>query len=125
MRFPRILFLTLHRGNAIVRKSNIAMSTTRTIPETTSSEFPAAEVEQRLRDAITRLGKDVAGMREPWEPLFDSLAVVNIVFVVEDVLPGLKVAPEKVVRKGGYQTVEEATADIVNRLRRMWEHRHH
>jgi hypothetical protein len=86
-----------------------------------ATAFPAAAVERRLRDAITRLGEDTAVMREPWEPTFDSLAVVNVVLVVEDALPGLKIAPEKVVRKGGYPNVDEAVRDITNRLRRQWE----
>jgi hypothetical protein len=60
-------------------------------------------------------------MREPWEPTFDSLAVVSVILVVEDVLPGLKIAPEKVVRRGGYPNVDEAVRDIVDRLRRQWE----
>lgn len=83
--------------------------------------FPASEVERRLRRAISQLGEDTSAMREPWEPTFDSLAVVNVVLVVEEALPGLKIAPEKVVRKGGYQSVDEAVRDVTGRLRRQWE----
>ena len=90
---------------------------------TTSRTFPAAEVERRLRSALVQLGEDTAAMREPWEPVFDSLAVVNIILVVEPALPGLKIAPEKVVRKGGYGSVDDAVTDIKNRLRRQWERR--
>ena len=91
--------------------------TTRSFPDTA---FPAALVESRLRHAITQLGQDIAVMKEPWEPMFDSLAVVNIIFVVEPVLPGVKIAPEKVVRKGGYATVDDAVRDITERLRRQY-----
>lgn len=100
------------------------MPTTSSTARSTTTAFPAAEVGRRLRDAITRLGEETAAIREPWEPTFDSLAVVSVVLVVEAVLPSLKIAPEKVVQKGGYKTVDEATSDITDRLRREWE-RHH
>ena len=100
------------------------MPATPTTARSTTTGFPAAEVERRLRDAITRLGEETAAIREPWEPTFDSLAIVGVLVCVEDLLPDLKIAPEKVVRKGGYKTVDEATSDITDRLRREWE-RHH
>ena len=97
------------------------MASTPSTSRSTVQVFPTAEVERRLRRAITQLGEDMSAMREPWEPTFDSLAVVNVVLVVEEVLPGLKIAPEKVVRKGGYPNVDEAVRDITSRLRRQWE----
>ena len=87
----------------------------------TTTAFPTAQVKRCLREAIARLGEDTAAIREPWEPTFDSLAVVNVVLIVEPLLPDLKIAPEKVVRKGGYETVDEATKDITDRLQREWE----
>jgi acyl carrier protein len=99
------------------------MMTTPSTARSSVKTFPANEVETRLRVAITRLGEDTSAMREPWEPQFDSLAVVNVVLVVESVLPDLKISPEKVVRKGGYATVEDAVNDITNRLRLQWERR--
>lgn len=100
------------------------MASASSTSRSTTTAFPTAQVEQCLREAIARLGEDTAAIREPWEPTFDSLAVVNVVLVVEPVLPNLKIAPEKVVRKGGYDTVDEATRDITDRLRREWERRH-
>src|ERR1700734_1756602 len=97
------------------------MATMPSTARSTTTAFPTAEVESRLRQAITRLGEDTSAMREPWEPNFDSLAVVNVILVVESALPGLTIAPEKVVRKGGYGTVDDAVDDITNRLRRQWE----
>ena len=97
-----------------------------TIPSTvrsTATAFPTVSVQDRLREVIARLGEDTSAMREPWEPMFDSLAVVSVILVVESELPGLPIAPEKVVRKGGYRTVDEAVDDITNRLRRQWERR--
>jgi hypothetical protein len=104
-----------------VRKSDKLMATIPTTARSTAMTFPTAEVEGRLRRAITQLGEDTSSMREPWEPTFDSLAVVNVVLVVESILPDLKIAPEKVVRKGGYANVDEAVRDITDRLRRQWE----
>ena len=83
--------------------------------------FPAAEVERRLREAIKRLAEDTSAVREPWEPTFDSLAIINVVLVVEEVLPDLRIAPEKVVRKGGYRNEDDAALDITERLRRQFE----
>ena len=100
------------------------MATTRSTARSNVQTFPTAEVEQRLRAAIMRLGEDTSAMREPWEPMFDSLAIVNVILVVEAVLPNLKIAPEKVVRKGGYAGIDDAVSDISNRLRLQWERRH-
>jgi hypothetical protein len=97
------------------------MATTPTTSRSSTKTFPAADVERKLRRAITRLGEDTSSMREPWEPTFDSLAVVNVISVVADDLPGLKIAPEKTVRKGGYPNVDEAVRDILDRLQRQWE----
>ena len=88
---------------------------------TPKTAFPTTVVSDALREAITRLGEITSAIREPWEPTFDSLAVVEVLVVIESVLPNLKIAPEKVVRKGGYMTVEEATNDITLRLQHEWE----
>jgi hypothetical protein len=92
-----------------------------TARSTTVTEFPTAQVEAELRRAITRLSEDTEGMREPWEPRFDSLAIVGIVIVVEKLIPGFKIEPDKVVRRGGYSTIDDAASDITNRVRRRWE----
>jgi hypothetical protein len=98
------------------------MAKTETLaPKTTS--FPKTAVENSLRKALKQLEDDTSAMREPWEPTFDSLAVVNVILVLESVLPGLKIAPEKVVRKGGYETSEQALQDIVSRIERQWNQR--
>jgi hypothetical protein len=103
----------------------MAIPSTSANAATTTATFPAAAVEAALRTAITQLEQDTAGMREPWEPNFDSLAVVNVIIVVERLLPGFTLEPEKVVRRGGYRTVDEAARDITERIRRRWERRHH
>ncbi len=95
-------------------------STTTSIRSRSTAVFPATEVETRLRSALDRLAKDIKGLREPWEPDFDSLAVVGIVLEVEDFFP-FTLAPEKIVRKGGYSDVDEAVSDMTARLHRQWE----
>ncbi len=91
-------------------------STTWTKKET----FPSPEVERRLRWGLSRLNDDTSAIREPWEPALDSLAVVGVLLLVEELLPDFRIAPEKVIRKGGYESVDDATRDIVNRLHNDW-----
>jgi hypothetical protein len=95
-------------------------STITSIRSRSVAAFPAAEIESRLRSALDQLAQDIKGMREPWEPDFDSLAVVGIVLVVEDLLP-FTLAPEKIVRKGGYSNRDEAVQDMSERLHRQWQ----
>jgi len=97
------------------------MSTTATTIGAHTSVFPKAQVKERLRIAVEKLGRDNAAMREPWEPVFDSLSVVGVVLVVESILPSLKIPPEKVVRKGGYSSINETVNDIADRVERIWE----
>lgn len=62
-------------------------------------------------------------MREPWEPDLDSLAIVDVILEIEEVVD-FDIPPEKVIRKGGYMTTDEAVQDIAGRLQRQWD-RHH
>jgi hypothetical protein len=96
------------------------MSTIRSIPSAPATTFPTGEVTARLHKEITRLWQDTAGIRELWQPALDSLAVAGIVSAVETLLANFKIAPEKVVRKGGYSSVEEAVDDVAKRLERQW-----
>ena len=90
---------------------------------TITTTFPTHEVEKRLRDALKRLARDNRGMREPWEPEFDSLAVVGIVLVLEDLFP-FPLAPEKIVKKGGYSSEDDAVQDMTMRSRGQWDKHH-
>jgi len=96
------------------------MSTTHSIPEVLPATFPKEEVKAKLRREFTRLDQDLTAMRDPWLPILDSMAIVGVMSAVESVVPGLEIAPEKVVRKGGYSTVEEAVDDVANRIQRRW-----
>jgi hypothetical protein len=83
------------------------------------SAFPAAEVERRLRVELTKVCDDASVLRPDWEPLLDSKCVVGAVLVIEDLFPSCMIPPDKVVRKGGYKSVDEALSDMLGRIRRL------
>jgi hypothetical protein len=83
------------------------------------SSFPVAEVKRRLTKELKKIADDNAVLRPEWEPVLDSKRVVGTLVMIEDLFPGCKIPPDKIVRKGGYRTIEEAIADMVPRLRRV------
>jgi len=88
-----------------------------------SPVFPVAEVERRLRVELEKIAKQAAKLRPEWVPLLDSKRVVGTVLVIEDLFPGIKIPPDKVVRKGGYNSVDEAIKDMLERIKRIWSER--
>lgn len=88
--------------------------------KTPASVFPSKEVRNRLRSELSQLEADTAAIRDEWEPTFDSLAVVNVICCIDEVVPGVELAPEKIVRKGGYSTIDEAVEHIVAGVERAW-----
>src|SRR5262249_56932845 len=90
-----------------------------TMSVTASPAFPAAEVERRLRAELQKIADDASVLRPEWEPLLDSKRVVGTVLVIEDLFPGIKIPPDKVVRKGGYNSVDEAIEDMLGRIKRV------
>ena len=92
---------------------------TQTLTRRSEGAFPADEVERRLRIELEKIADDAAVIRPEWEPLLDSLRVVGTVLVLEDLLPGCKIPPDKVVRKGGYNSVDEAINDMLGRIQRV------
>ncbi len=81
--------------------------------------FPAEEVGRRLRVELQEIANEASILRPEWEPLLDSKRVVGTVLVIEDLFPGCKIPPDKVVRKGGYNSVEEAIDDMLFRIERV------
>ena len=81
--------------------------------------FPAAEVESRLRLELEKIAKQASKLRPEWVPLLDSKRVVGTVLVIEDLFPRVKIPPDKVVRKGGYDSVDEAIEDMLERIKRV------
>jgi hypothetical protein len=85
--------------------------------------FPTAEVERRLRVELEKIAKQASKLRPEWVPLLDSKRVVGTVLVIEDLFPGIKIPPDKVIRKGGYNSVDEAIKDMLDRIKRIWSER--
>lgn len=93
---------------------------TQTLTMTTAAAqaFPAAEVKRHLRVVLQKIADDASVLRPEWEPLLDSKRVVGTILEIEDLFPGVKIRPDKVVRKGGYNGVDEALDDILPRIER-------
>ncbi len=92
---------------------------TLTMTPTAAPAFPAAEVKRRLRFELQKIADEASVLRPEWEPLLDSKRVVGTVLVLEDLFP-FKIPPDKVVRKGGYNSVDEAIDDMLGQLERLW-----
>jgi len=91
---------------------------TLTMPKT-GSEFPTAEVKQRLHVELQKIADQGSVIRPEWEPLLDSKRVVGTVLVLESLFP-FKIPPDTIVQKGGYNSVGEAIDDIHDRIKRIW-----
>lgn len=78
--------------------------------------FPREEVENRLRPALQKVADDSGLLRPAWEPLLDSQRVIRTVLVIEDLFPTCKIPPDRLVRKGGYFSVDEAVVDMLRRI---------
>jgi hypothetical protein len=92
---------------------------TLSVSQNAAPAFPAAEVERRLRIELEKIAKQCSKLRPEWVPLLDSKRVVGTVLVIEDLFPGIKIPPDKVVRKGGYNSVDEAIEDMLGRIKRV------
>jgi len=92
---------------------------TRTADEAAAPVFPAAEVKRRLRVELQKIADEGSVLRPEWEPLLDSKRVVGTVLVLEGLFP-FKVPPDRVVQKGGYNSVDEAIDDILERVKKIW-----
>jgi hypothetical protein len=94
------------------------VATTLTMTTGTAAPFPAAEIERRLRGELQKIADEGSILRPEWEPLLDSKRVVGTVLVLEDLFP-FKIPPDKIVRKGGYNSVDEAIDDMLGRIERL------
>jgi hypothetical protein len=89
---------------------------------TAATIFPAAEIKRRIRGELQKIADQGSLIRPEWEPLLDSKRVVGTVLSLEDLFP-YKIPPDKVVRKGGYNTVNEAVDDMLDRIKGIWTER--
>lgn len=74
-----------------------------------------SEVRERIYAVLSAQEADAAALKEPWEPVFDSLATIEIVCSVHDLIPD-EVAAARIVRAGGYSNSSEAADDISKRI---------
>lgn len=81
--------------------------------------FPATEVRRRLQVEVQEAADESVVLRGGWEPVLDSLRMVSVVINIEDLFP-FRIHPEKVVRRGGYMSVDDAVQDIFERLGQHW-----
>jgi hypothetical protein len=83
--------------------------------------FPFAETSRRLRLELEMIAEAGSVIRPEWAPKLDSLTVAGIALVVEELFPAITFPPDKIVRKGGYQNVDEAVEDMIPRIKKIWE----
>ncbi len=95
---------------------------TLTMPVIAGPVFPATELKSRLRNELQKIADEDSVLRPEWEPLLDSKRVVGTVLTIEDLFP-FKLPPDKVVRKGGYNSVDEAIEDMLGRIEKIWTER--
>jgi acyl carrier protein len=84
--------------------------------------FPLAEVQGRLRGELVEAEAESVILHPGWQPVLDSLRMVTAIATVEGLFD-FKLPPEKVVKKGGYKTVDEGVSDMTNRIREVWTKR--
>lgn len=82
--------------------------------------FPFTEVEVRLRRGLEKAAAEGNVLRGDWEPVLDSMRVASMVVTLEDLFD-FRLPPEKIVRVGGYASVEEGVADMRERLQLLWQ----
>jgi hypothetical protein len=93
------------------------------------SSFPQQEVEARLHGEITSLVQQQATVKGEVLPddqktlltktiNIDSLGVVEILCVLDEVLPFL--VDESVVRAGGYSSIQDALTDLLPKIETRW-----
>jgi hypothetical protein len=85
--------------------------------------FPLAEVKQRLEQELREAAEEATVFRAEWEPLLDSIRMVAAVQTLEDLFPGVKLPPDRLVKRGGCWSVEEGVNDILGRVRNFWDSR--
>jgi hypothetical protein len=95
---------------------------TRTAYEVAAPVFPAAEVKRRLRVELQKIADEGSVLRPEWDPLLDSRRVVGTVLVLEGLFP-FEVPPDRVVQKGGYNGLDEAIDDMLERIKKIWTER--
>ena len=94
------------------------------VAEKVGTEDTYIEARKRLKEDLQKIA-DRVRKRDPkrpaWKPLLDSRRVVRVVLILETLLPEFKFPPDKLVKKGGYNDVDEAAEDIIRRHKKLVE----
>jgi hypothetical protein len=88
-------------------------------PDLMNSKYDEAKL--RLTNELQTIADEVMFLdpdRPDWKPLLDSRRIVGTVLVLENLFP-VKIHPDLLVRKGGYNDVKEAVDDIISRHKRL------
>src|SRR4051812_34832884 len=96
------------------------MSTVTTPVPAPTKQFPLEALERRLRNQLTDVAEESNVLHGDWDPVLDSLRVVSILLEVEDLFPGVPLPPEKLIRQGGYHSVDDAVSDMARRFESVW-----
>jgi hypothetical protein len=89
--------------------------------EPATSESNYEEARRRLRAELQQIADNVRFLdpdRPEWKPLLDSRRVVGTVLVLENLFP-VRIPPDKLVKKGGYNDVDVAVEDIIRNHKRL------
>jgi acyl carrier protein len=84
--------------------------------------FPLAEVQTRLRKELEEAAEESEILHGGWQPVLDSLRMVTAIATVEELFH-FKLPPEKVVKKGGYKSVDEGVEHMTSHIREEWSKR--
>src|SRR5262249_13130983 len=107
----------------------MAMTSGTLLAPSATTAFPAAEVEAKLREKLIELIEGTAsmtGVTLPSDPAskskaviqIDSLDVVDVLCTVEGIV-GHELK-DRLVRAGGYQSVDEALGDVMPLIEKSW-----
>jgi len=92
------------------------------VAKTVKSGNSYDEARRRLTSGLQEIADEVRLLdpdRPEWKPLLDSRRVVGIVLVLESLFPSIKIPPDKLVKKGGYNEVDVAVEDILSRHKQI------
>ncbi len=89
------------------------------LTRSTTDAFPFAEVQDRLRRELEEAEAESVILHPGWQPVLDSLRMVTAIATVEDLFR-FKLPPEKIVKKGGYKSVDEGVSYMTSRIREVW-----
>lgn len=91
-------------------------------PVTAKGSFPLEEVKRRLREELEEARAESVILHPAWQPVLDSLRMAIAIATIENLF-NFNLPPEKVVRKGGYGSVDEGVEDMTDRVRDIWTKR--